>query len=259
MAETRGNGAKVDSNGVQSIEVGLALLKPLLDAAGPLTLKAIANAAGFAPPKAHRYLVSLIRSGLVERHPISGHYTLGPLSLELGFAALGMVDRDGWGRHAISELTLDTGVTCCNALWINDMVVVTAVEVGLGVIFTGARVGSRLSLLSSASGRLLLAYLPREITARAVAAEIADTKMSKQELNQTIAAIRRSGLSTVENSVMSGMSGLAAPVFDHQGDVIYTITMVGLTGKVDFSPDGKLAERARAKAADLSARLGYRV
>ena len=58
-----------------------------------------------------------------------------------------MVDQDGTARQADdSDLALQTGVTCCTAAWVNESVVVTAVEFGIGVIFTGVRLASRLTL-----------------------------------------------------------------------------------------------------------------
>ena len=245
-------------DGVQSVEVGLRLIKPLVDAGRSLSLTAIAGATGLAPPKAHRYLVSLVRSGLVERDPESGYYTLGPLALEVGFAALGMIDTEKRGRRAISGLALETDVTCCIAAWINETVLVTAVEVGVGTIFTGVRVGARLSLLGSASGRALLAHLPPGATAHALAMEVKERRIAKHEIEQLLSQIRREGVASVQELVMPGMSGLAAPVFDHDGHPAFTITMLGQAGRFDFSADGLLAKAAKSAASDLSAQLGYR-
>ena len=249
---------KTESAGVQSVEVGLALIRPLISAGRPLPLKAIAQAAGLAPPKAHRYLVSLIRAGLIERVSGSRYYVLGPLAVELGLAALGMVDQDGTARQAVTDLALQTGVTCCTTAWVNEAVVVTAVEFGLGVIFTGVRLASRLTLLRSASGRVFLAYLPRARTARALAAEMARDTLSNDEVDEIVAQTRRDGISSAFNLVVSGMSGLAVPVFDHTGNIVYTITMTGQTGEYDFSVGGALAQQAMAVAAELSTRLGYK-
>ena len=44
--------------GIQSVEVGFALLDTLARAIGPLMLRDLAGAAGMNPAKAHRYLVS---------------------------------------------------------------------------------------------------------------------------------------------------------------------------------------------------------
>src|SRR5712672_3565887 len=65
--------------GVNSVEVAGILLRAISEAAGPARLADIARATGMPTAKAHRYIVSLIRAGLVERDPNSGHYDLGPL------------------------------------------------------------------------------------------------------------------------------------------------------------------------------------
>ena len=62
--------------GVNSVEVAGNLLRAISEAAGPARLADIARATGMPTAKAHRYIVSLIRAGLVERDPNSGHYDL---------------------------------------------------------------------------------------------------------------------------------------------------------------------------------------
>jgi DNA-binding IclR family transcriptional regulator len=258
LTEPEAGPATSQSIGVQSIEVGLLLLRPLLDAGSPLTLKAIAGAVSFAPPKAHRYLVSLIRSGLVERHRSSGHYQLGPLAVELGFAAIGRLDRDGWGREAVDELALETGVTSCSVAWVNGTAVVTAVELGMDTIFAGVRLGTRLPLLSSASGLVLLSYLPSEATARTVTAELAELEIERVEVERIIARTRANVVATIKDTVSPGISGVSAPVFDHKGSLICALTILGPTNKFNFSAKGDLARLLCRKAADLSARFGKR-
>jgi DNA-binding IclR family transcriptional regulator len=51
--------------GIQSVEVGFALLEALTRARGPQMLKDLASDAGMSAAKAHRYLVSFQRIGLV--------------------------------------------------------------------------------------------------------------------------------------------------------------------------------------------------
>ena len=80
-------------HGVQSLEVGMSLLKAMVAGQQAMMLKDIAAAADMPASKAHRYLVSLIRSGLVEQDPLSSRYTLGPFALNLGLVALGYITR----------------------------------------------------------------------------------------------------------------------------------------------------------------------
>lgn len=55
--------------GIQSVEVGFALLEGLTRSRGPLMLKDVAASAGMSAAKAHRYLVSFQRLGLVTQDP----------------------------------------------------------------------------------------------------------------------------------------------------------------------------------------------
>src|SRR5690554_7988569 len=73
---------------IQSVEVGFPLLAALVEAARPLTLRDLAGAAGMTSAKAHPYLVSFIRVGLVQQDPTTGHYELGPFALQMGLVGL---------------------------------------------------------------------------------------------------------------------------------------------------------------------------
>ncbi|MGW1458507.1 helix-turn-helix domain-containing protein [Streptomyces albidoflavus] len=57
-----------------------------------MSLTQIATASGTQPSKAHRYLVSLARAGLVVRSPGSGRYDLGPAMRRLGVESLRRMD-----------------------------------------------------------------------------------------------------------------------------------------------------------------------
>src|ERR1700761_340149 len=78
--------------GIQSIEVGGQLLRALVHEGRPMALKDLAREAEMSPAKAHPYMVSFGRLGLVEQDRTSGHYLLGPLALQLGLIALQQAD-----------------------------------------------------------------------------------------------------------------------------------------------------------------------
>lgn len=72
---------------VQSVEVGGRLLLALADSGSSLSLKDLAAKAGMTPSRAHPYLVSYGRLGLVEQDSV-GRYDLGPAALRVGLASL---------------------------------------------------------------------------------------------------------------------------------------------------------------------------
>ena len=77
--------------GIQSVEVGGRLLLALAHEGRPLPLKELAQAADMAPAKAHPYLVSFGKLGLISQDEVSGRYGLGPLAMQLGLILVGHV------------------------------------------------------------------------------------------------------------------------------------------------------------------------
>ena len=67
--------------GIQSVEVGGQLLKVLAHTGRRMALKDLAREADMSPAKAHPYLVSFGKLGLIEQDGVSGHYGLGPVAL----------------------------------------------------------------------------------------------------------------------------------------------------------------------------------
>ena len=80
-------------HGVQSLEVGMGILKAMVGGKRSMMLKDIAASAKMPPSKAHRYLVSLIRVGLVEQDPLTSRYNIGPFALKIGLVAIDRLDR----------------------------------------------------------------------------------------------------------------------------------------------------------------------
>ena len=105
--------------GIQSVEVGFALLEALTRSHGPLMLKDIAAAAGMSAAKAHRYLVSYQRLGLVVQDTRSSRYDLGPAALKLGLASLSRLDAIRLARELVPQLMEQIGHTIALAVWGN--------------------------------------------------------------------------------------------------------------------------------------------
>ena len=71
-----------DRQGIQSIEVGFRLLSVLAATNRPMMLRDIAKGASMPAAKAHRYMVSFLRIGIVEQDAGSGRYDLGAYALD---------------------------------------------------------------------------------------------------------------------------------------------------------------------------------
>src|SRR4051794_5507598 len=93
-----------EQRGIQSVEIGGQLLLALSDSSKPMMLRDIAALAGMSPAKAHPYLVSFVRLGLVEQDRASGRYELGRAALQMGLACMRRLNPVRIGSEAIARL-----------------------------------------------------------------------------------------------------------------------------------------------------------
>lgn len=145
--------------GIQSIEVGTRLLHVLAASHKPMMLRDLAIAADMPAAKAHRYLVSYMRMGLVNQDQKSSYYDLGEFALELGLARLGRIDTVRLADPILDELCERINQTVALAIWgSHGATCVRWIDAG-GPVTISLRTGVVLPLTTSATGLALPASL----------------------------------------------------------------------------------------------------
>jgi DNA-binding IclR family transcriptional regulator len=254
---------ETDSQGVQSIEVGGRLLRVLSAAGGPMMLRDLAAAADMPPAKAHRYLASYTRLGLVEQQAASGHYDLGAFALELGLGALARIEPLQVADPVLRELRDEIGETVAIAVWANQGATIVRWLGANTPVAASLRVGSVMPLTRSATGNAFLTWLPEVQTRALVRAELEENRRlrlapaSAADVERAVADARRHGLARTSHFI-PGISGIAAPVFTHTGDMELALIALGYSATLDLSLSGPHVAAVRRRAEWLSARLGYR-
>lgn len=254
--------ASEGKHGVQSIEIGMQVLRALAGGERAMMLKDIAAAASMPASKAHRYLVSLIRAGMVEQDRETSLYDLGPLALHVGLAAIDRLDRVQQGLNAIAELRDQVGETTALSVWSENGPIIVRDERSRRPITVNVVTGTALDVLSSASGQIFAAYLPKEKTAALIDAELADGRApvgarTWGDIEAMFERVRQSGISTVSGyHLVPGVEAVGAPVFNAAGDITLTMLVVGIQGMFDMRPDGTIVRELIAAANKLSERLG---
>ena len=243
------------SRGIQSIEVGGQLLLALAHQGQPMALKDLARDAGMSPAKAHPYLVSFGKLGLIEQEAGSGRYGLGPLALQLGLISLQQFDPVRLATPLIEELAQLTGHTMAIAVWGNRGPTIVRIAEAPSPVHVAMRHGTVMSLRGTASGRLFAAYLPRGTVLAALAAETPSSRIDA-EFERELADVREHRISRAQDAAVQGVSAMAAPVFDGGGAMVLSITAIGPSATLDTRWDGPVAAALRRSASDLSRRLG---
>ena len=251
--------------GIQSIEVGADLLQVLSDASAPLALKDLAARAQMSPSKAHKYLVSLARCGMTRQDRVSGHYDLGPLALKMGLVALNRLDANRLVAEAAIDFNRHHDLTVMVTIWSARGPIVIALHNSSQLVVGNVSVGSILPVLRSASGRAFLAYLPQHMTRSIVAREMriaaqrgANNALSKGDIENLVERVRTFKAGWTKDDLVVGLNALAGPIFDHQGTIVASLTVLDNTDVVDIdSPKSILPALLRATN-EVSRQLGHR-
>lgn len=242
--------------GIQSVEVGGQLLRALAHQGRPMALKDLAREAGMTPAKAHPYLVSFGKLGLIAQDALSGHYGLGPLAMQLGLISLQQYDPVRLATPLIAELARTLGHTVGAAVWGNRGPTMVRIEDAPSAVHVNMRHGTVMSLRGTASGLLFCAYLPRDVVLAALSAEAGATARIDAGLQAKLAEVRRHGLAQAVDASVPGISAMAAPVFDAGDTIVMSLSAIGPTAIFDARLDGPMARVLRHSATELSRQLG---
>ena len=241
------------AKGIQSVGIAFRLLKTLVDADEPLSLKSLAAKADLTPSKARGYLISLIETGMIAQHSQSGLYMLGPYTMHLASRAIKRVDlisvaneagrliRDSSGAHILISGWSPRGIT-----------ILSSVE-GAGDLPFYFRIGGTASLVTSATGHVVLTYAPPGETKPCLDAELkamgisqSEMKKARTKLDAYVEKIRREGIgyvpqvTLVSGVALNGISAIAAPIFGEAHQLRLVITAL-------YQTEGGLEKKAMAE------------
>ena len=247
--------------GIQSIEVGGQLLLALAGAGRAMALGELARESGLDASRAHRYLVSFGKLGLVRQDPRTGTYDLGPLAAQLGLAALQRLDPLREATRAAETLVARIGHTVAIAAHGHLGPTVVRIEESVHPLHVNMRTGTVMSLLNTATGLVFAAWLPRATVAHMLAQEAlrlygATAIPPEATMERTLEDVRRRGIARAVGKPIPGINALSAPVFDFDRRIVLAITALGPSGTFDARWDGPLATAVADCAAALSLQLG---
>lgn len=252
--------------GIQSIEVGVPLLRVLADHGAPMMLRDLAADAGMAAAKAHRYLVSFVRTGLVVQDPVSGRYDLGHFALDLGLASLARLDAMRVATPVLDALGEEIGETVALAVWGNMGPTIVRWVESRRPVTVNLRTGAVMPLLHSAIGLCFVAFFespvlqPRLEEALLIEARGADTRtpITRSQLDALTREAREHGMARAIGSVIPGINAFCAPVFSHDGKMALAIAGLGPAGMMPPNWNGPMPNAILAAARNISGRLGWR-
>lgn len=190
-------------------------------------------------PTAHRLCQRLSATGYLAREPGGHHYTVGPRLMRLGLNVL----RGGAGRErrAILQSVVDEVGETCNftALAGDEVIYLDRVE-ARWPLRLHLEPGSRVPMHCTASGKLLLAFLPEARRARLLkgidfSPFTPNTITDPAAFAAELAEIRERGYSLDREEFLLGLIAIAVPVKDAAGDVLAAIACHAPSARFDLN------------------------
>jgi DNA-binding IclR family transcriptional regulator len=121
--------------------------------------------------------------------------------------------------------------------------------------------GRRIPLHATSDGKVLLAYLPDAERAACLTPPLsrftAHTITGIGAFSRVLAEVRERGFATAVDELEDGLTALAAPVRNAEGNVVASVSASGPSFRIPADRIPAVADAVRGAAAEISRRLGW--
>jgi DNA-binding IclR family transcriptional regulator len=249
---------------IPAAERALDVLTAMAQASGPVTAASLARDLGIPRSSVYQLLDVLVDRGFVVHLAQERRWTLGLTAFEVGSAYLRSDPLERLAEPLLRRLTRDAPVPVVAHLGVvrGHETVYLLKEVSEQVITTVTQVGVRLPAALTASGRAVLACLPKaQVRAQlSVPGAFTDrTGRGPRTLSALSALLdeeRRQGFSTEEGFISEGFSSVAAPIRSTRRTPYAAIGLTFRSGEVPARHRASLVRAVMQCAQDVAVRHG---
>ncbi|MFS0574126.1 IclR family transcriptional regulator [Sporosarcina sp. 179-K 3D1 HS] len=226
-----------------------------------LTFQEIIDISGIPKTSVYRMLQSLEEMGLLEKGA-DAKYRLGLLFLKFGHLVLARLDIRKVAYPIMEALHKEVKEAINLIVREGDEAVyVEKIDMYQKVRLYTA-IGRRSPLYAGACSRVILSHLPEEeIEAYLESVELKPfalgTITDKETLVESIRQAKIDGYTLSHSELENHTSAVAAPIFNHKGEVVAGISIAGIEANYQSEQIDYLRERAKEAARQISWRLGY--
>lgn len=226
-----------------------------------LSAQEIADRLAMPLSTTYRYLQVFLKNGILSKEESTGRFHLGLTIAKLGFLACEKISVIGVCHPYLKPLADSSLETA--ALTVLDglgLVYVDVVESPRPVKLSVGK-GSILPLYAGSPGKAVLAFkdqafIDHVIETTRLAGLGRNTITEPDRLNEELARIRSLGFSESDSEFDLGVASIAAPIFDHTGGVIASLSVAGPSDRV-MQNKPKLIGPVMDAARSISSELGY--
>ncbi len=217
-----------DSDFVQSLDRGLAVIRAFGPDRERLSLSEVARATGLTRAAARRFLLTLVKLGYVRND--GREFSLRPSVLELGYAYLSGLALPEVAMPHLEELSAELHESSSVSVLDGHQIVYVARVAHKRIMTVAISVGTRFPAYATSMGRVLLAGMSEDELDRYLAEATFEpftshTATDPGRLREIIHEVARQGYAIVDQELEDGLRALAAPIRDSSGTVAAAINV----------------------------------
>jgi DNA-binding IclR family transcriptional regulator len=221
-----------DQYRIQCVNRAIDLLEMICESDTLPTLAAVCQQTGMHKSTAHRLLMVLQRSGMIER-TADQRYRLGLKLHELGQRALEQIDLRARAKPHFHQLSGQVHETVhLGVLQKTRVVYLEKLDANSRPVCMGSVTGTSNPVYCTAMGKAMLAFVAPD-AAEEVIADIrfrrftANTLCTEGELRSSLERVRRRGYAIDDEEIEPGVRCIGAPVFGPAGMPIAAVSISG--------------------------------
>lgn len=243
-----------------SVQKSCTLLKIFLNSDKELGVSELSRRLQISKGAVHKLLITLESEGFIKQNPNNKLYSLGYTLLELGTKVKENHNWAEFARPSLQKLASYTKEFVCFCI-IDDLdaIYIDKIESQYPIRFN-VEAHRRFPLYATCASRAILAYCSPSTIDQVLSEpfkqytshSITDTEQMKQRLE----AIRTLGYETSSNLRNIGVTGIAAPIFDSEGNVSASVSLIGPVDRMKENLT-HLIETVVETTTELSRHFGY--
>jgi len=249
---------------IQSVERAADILELFLISESELSVKEISQKLSLSKSTAHGLIKTLDHRGYLQQNPDNLKYRLGMKLFELGNFIGNHLDIRGISQPIIKALVEELMETVHLVVRERDEVIYVEKVDGPRALRIYSQVGKRAPIHCTGVGKAILAYqdekeIERILSSTLLESFTARTITDKDDIKNELKVIKKQGFSIDDEEIELGLKCIAAPIFDHLGNVIASISCASPKMRLDEERLPKVIVGIKRAASEISNSLGYKI
>lgn len=248
---------------IKSIDRALTIIKLVSSRKDGFGVTELANKTDLNKSSVFRILATLLKHGFIEQDLETKKYRLGYQYLELSAKLLDSIDIRKEAMPFLRQLEEKTNEVIHLVIYSQKEAVYIEKLEGNETLRMHSQVGKRVPMHCTSAGKTILAYLPKEkvmniIEQKGLPKHTENTITNIEDLFKNLAEIKNKGYGVEKEENELGIKCVAAPIFNHSGEVVAAISISGPSMRMSDAIIDTLKDELMTVCKKVSERLGYK-